>query len=112
LVQAANEVRKQGVIHHSDKIITIVVDYCQNFEVPFFGSDQPGDTYYFTPKTVNGFGIVDRRWDKDRLRLYVYGEDEGGKGGNNVWSLIMKFLEEGGLLDGLKRKKFNIIMDN
>jgi hypothetical protein len=55
---------------------------------------------------------VDCRWDKDRLRLYVYGEDEGDKGGNNVGSLIMKFLEEGGLLDGLKRKKFNIIMDN
>jgi hypothetical protein len=80
--------------------------------VPFFGSNQLGDTYYFTPKTVNGLGIVDCRRGKDQLKLYVYGEDEGAKGGNNVASIIIHFLKERGLLDGHKRKKLNIIMDN
>jgi hypothetical protein len=40
-------------------VIMIVIDYCQNMELPFFGKDQPGETYYYTPKTVNLLGIVD-----------------------------------------------------
>jgi hypothetical protein len=96
----------------SHEILTIVVYYCQNFEVPFFGSSQPGDTYYFTPETVNGLGIVDCRREKDQLKLYVYGEDKRAKGGNNVASIIVHFLEERGLLDGHKRKTLNIITDN
>ena len=40
-------------------VITLVADYCQNMEMPFFGKDQPGKTYYYTPKTINLFGVVD-----------------------------------------------------
>jgi hypothetical protein len=42
-----------------DMVITLVADYCQNMEMPFFGKDQPGETYYNTPETINLFGIVD-----------------------------------------------------
>jgi hypothetical protein len=95
-----------------EMVITLVADYCQNMEMPFFGKDQPGDTYYYTPKTINLFGIVDCNSEKDILYAYAYGEDHGGKGGNNVASLLMKHLEDRGFLDGRKRKTLNIVMDN
>jgi hypothetical protein len=96
----------------SEMVITIVADYCQNMEMPFFGKDQPGDTYYYTPKTINMFGIVNCNAVKDILYAYGYGEEHGGKGGNNVASLLMKHLADRGLLDGVKRKTLNVVMDN
>ena len=69
-------------------------------EMPFFGKDQPGETYYFTPKTINLLGIVDCNQEKEVLHAYAYSEEEGSKGGNNVASLIMKHLVDRGLLDG------------
>jgi hypothetical protein len=95
-----------------DGIFTYVVDYAQNMEKPYFGRDQPGDTYYFTPLTVNVLGIVDTRPAKDTLHAYVYEEDQGHKGGNNVASLLFKHLQDNNLLDGIKRRQLNIIMDN
>jgi hypothetical protein len=95
-----------------DMAITLVADYCQNMEMPFFGKDQPGETYYYTPKTINLFGIVDCNSAKEVLHAYGYGEEHGGKGGNNVASLLMKHLFDRGLLDGIKRKTLNVVMDN
>jgi hypothetical protein len=95
-----------------EMVVTIVVDFCQNMEMPFFGKDQPGDTYYFTPKTINLLGIVDCNPEKEILHAYAYSEEDGGKGGNNVASLIMKYLRDRKLLDGKKRKRLNIVMDN
>jgi hypothetical protein len=83
-----------------------------NMEMPFFGKDQPGETYYYTPKTINLFGIVDCNPVKEVLYAYGYGEEHGGKGGNNVASLLMKHLEDRGLLNGTKRKTLNVVMDN
>ena len=42
----------------------------------------------------------------------MYTEVEGGKGANIFVSLIMKYLLDQGLLDGRKRYKLMIIMDN
>ena len=42
----------------------------------------------------------------------MYTEVEGGKGGNLVASLIMKYLFDRKLLDGRQRYKLTIIMDN
>jgi hypothetical protein len=33
-----------------DIVITLVAYYCQNMEMPFFGKDQPGETYHYMPK--------------------------------------------------------------
>jgi hypothetical protein len=44
--------------------------------------------------------------------VYAYSEEEGGKGGNNAVLLIMKHLQDQKLLDGKKRKRLNIVMDN
>ena len=99
-------------VQDEDMIYTLVVDYCQNMEMPFFGMDQPGETYYYTPKTVNVLGIVDCNPEKEVMHAYAYSEEEGGKGGNNVASLIMKHLKDHGLLEGTQRKRLNIVMDN
>ena len=71
-----------------------VCDYAQNLDMPHFGCEQPGDTYYFSPLTINVFGIVD--YSLEELDAYVYTEGEGKKGGNNVVSLIQKSLEKKG----------------
>jgi len=69
--------------------------------LPFLGADQVGDAYYFSPVNVSCFGISDqtRGADKDTLDAFVYMEHEGHKGGNNVVSLIHKFLTMKGLLN-------------
>ncbi len=49
----------------------------------------------------------------DRLYAYGYREDDGGKGGNNVASLLMQALHDlGWLLSGRSGKRLSIIMDN
>jgi hypothetical protein len=89
----------------NDMIFTLVVDYCQNMEMPLCSKDQPGKTYYYTPKTINLLGIVDCNPEKEILHAYAYSEEEGDKGGNNVALLIMKHLKDRGLLDSTKQKQ-------
>jgi hypothetical protein len=90
---------------------TLVCDYAQNMEMHYFGSPQPGKTYYFTPKTINLFGIVECNPEKAVLRGYCYGEEDGHKGGNNIASLLMEHLEDWGLLLGAKQCRLNMVMD-
>ena len=78
-----------------------VGDYCQNLGMPHFGGEQPGDTYYFSPLTINVFGICD--YATKHLNAYVYTEAEGKKGGNNVASLVHKFLTQKGVFDDAKK---------
>jgi hypothetical protein len=73
-----------------EMVIMIVLDYCQNMEMPFFRKDQPGETYYYTPETINLLGIVDCNPKKDLQHAYAYSEEEGGKGGNNAAFLIIE----------------------
>jgi hypothetical protein len=88
-------------------------DYCQKMENPYFGAEQPGDTYYMSPVTVNCFGLVDPAGtfsvDKNNLKeyrhllkAYVYDESVAGCGGNNVASLLIKDLRDSGLMDRSK----------
>jgi hypothetical protein len=56
--------------------------------------------------------IVDCNPEKEVLHSYNYSEEEGGKGGNNIALLLMKHLQDRGLLDGKKQKWLNIVMDN
>jgi hypothetical protein len=111
VIEDAKKATKENV-EVGEMVVTIVVDYFQNMEMPFFGKDQPGETYYYTPKTINLFGIVNCNEEKEILHAYAHSEEEGGKGGNNVASLIMKHLKDRGFLDGKKQNQLNIIMDN
>jgi len=79
----------------------LVGDYFQNLDLPHFGGEQPGDTYYFSPLTINGFGVVD--YSIEELNSYIYTEAEGKKGGNNVVSLLSNTLQKKGVFEDAER---------
>jgi hypothetical protein len=89
-------------------------DYSQNLDLPHFGSEQPGDTFYFSPLTMLVFGLVDH--STKILSAYVYSEGEGKKGGNNVSSLLNKKLKDEGIFEKAKAegpgKELCFVFDN
>ena len=93
--------------NHSDKHYVFICDYAQKIEIPFLGDQQPGDSYYLSPKNAYVFGMVDLAHQyndvvacvSDHLHAHVYPKKEREKGSNNVASWIMKTL---GLLGVLK----------
>ena len=92
----------------------LVADFCQNMDLPHQGMTQPGDTYYFSPLTVNCFGTADAGREFPHMNAYTYHEGEGKKGGNNVSSLLFKDLHQRGWVDNKKgpRNELTVIMDN
>ena len=103
----------QNSVQHSRRRYTFVCDYCQNMQLPYFGKEQPGDTYYFSPLTINVFGVVDCSVEHGILSAHVYDKGKGKKGGDNVASLLMKELKCKNLLrDDECGGELTIIMDN
>jgi hypothetical protein len=98
----------------SEAVDCVVGDYMQNMGLPHLGEHQPGETYYFSPLTVNCFGLANVGFEKALLFTYIYHEGEAKKGGNNVASLIYKYLDDQGLINRGRaaRKELNIVMDN
>ena len=45
-------------------------DYSQNFELPWFGNEQPGQTYYYSPLGIYIFGMAN--YATDVLTAYVW----------------------------------------
>jgi hypothetical protein len=91
----------------------IVCDYAQNLGLPHFEEEQPVDIYYFSELTVNIFGVADVTKKPTKMLAYGYTEGEGGKGGNNVASLVMKALHDLGWIKANRMgKRLSIIMDN
>ena len=95
-------------VSHSERRHCITLDYCMNVEVPHLGAEQPGITYYL--QKYNGYilGIVNSAHefaDADEeekfghfMNAYLYEEWEGGKGSNNVASLLLKSLYDEGMI--------------
>ena len=123
-IDSCRQHRQQGV-QHSDRIYTFIADFCQNMELPYFGKEQPGDTYYLTPSKLEGFGVADvskpttvLENTADHLYFHCYKEGDGAKGGINVASMIMKTLQLIGVMKkdtfgrAVKGKELNIVMDN
>ncbi|KAG7358348.1 hypothetical protein IV203_014936 [Nitzschia inconspicua] len=122
-METAKEHRNENV-PHCDRVYTLVADFCQNMELPHFGSNQPGETYYLTPARLEGFGVVDVSHsgkdgsDVDPLYFHCFLEGHGAKGGSNVASMIVKTLNETGIMrrdgDGaaMRGKELNVVMDN
>ena len=83
-------------------------------DLPHFGSEQPGETYYYSLLKINCFGVTDL--STDVLGSFIYDEGEGKKGGNNVCSLLLKKLKDGGLIDLSKMhgpaKQLSLVFDN
>jgi hypothetical protein len=109
---------------NSDRCVTFVADYCQNMDMPHFGSEQPGETYYMSPLNVYTFGVVDCSTVPSHLAAYVYLEGEAHKkGGNGVVSLIWAELDRNNLLpphpmlkngcdEWIPLKELNLFFDN
>jgi hypothetical protein len=108
----------QNSVPHSQRSYAIVADYAQNLDLPHFGEEQPGETYYFSPKNVFIFGVVDLALSPAELFAYTYQEETGRKGGNNVASLLMMHLQRQSMLqesetgEPLPGKLLTIAADN
>jgi len=110
-----NEKKAEAKANPSEiKVYTI--DYAQNVMMPHFGSEQPGETYYYSPVNCFVLGIVDCGKVPMTLNAHVYFEDEGSKGGNNVASLLRRQLFYDGFIQGgtyIKHvKEMNFVFDN
>jgi hypothetical protein len=109
---------KANGLPYSDAQQSFVGDYSQNLDIPHVGAEQPGDTYYFSPKNVYVFGCVDGSSDPAELDAYAYEEETGNKGSNNVASLLWKYLHDRKIVryndDGTpqKGKRLTGIFDN
>ena len=112
-MKEAKESNEAGVDWGSAKDC-LVADYCQNMDLPHQGMTQPGETYYFSPLTINCFGTADAGQEFPCMNAYTYHEGEGKKGGNNVTSLLFKDLHDRGWVDKEKgpRDELTVIMDN
>jgi hypothetical protein len=101
-----------GVLHPNKRYF-MVCDYAQNLGISHLRKDQPGDTYYYSPLTINMFGLVDLSRSQNKLDCYAYREFTGKKGSNNVASLLMHNLHRRGMLQQYSSaKQLSIIMDN
>ena len=101
-------------VPHSSRTYTFIADYSQNLDLPHFGGEQPGETFYYSPLNIFQFGVVDPT-DNDKLYAFVYDEGDGKKGGNNVASLILKLLRlpEANLMEKEEAEgELNFILDN
>ena len=84
----------------SERVLCYVGDYAQKnyLSLPNFASEQPGDTYYYSPLRCHCFGmLVDCSTDPIRLAAMLYTKDVAKKGGNNVASLMWSNLERLGI---------------
>ena len=101
------------------KVLCFVADYAQNMDIPSFRSEQPGETYYYSPLNDYCFGIVDCSHDPCLLTAYNYTEDYAKKGGNNVASMLWIHLCSKKLLPNPTTdfahkpiKEINLVFDN
>ena len=111
-----NEKKQKAKDHnkpHRDQSYCLVVDYAQNMDLPHFGLEQPGETYYYSPLSVYCLGIVDLSGNQWQLYTNLYHKGNDAKGGNNVASLIVKVLKQMELLnEDEKGFELNLVMDN
>ena len=45
-------------LRHCERTRTLLVDYGQNMALPWFGANQPGEVYYYTPLNIFNLGVV------------------------------------------------------
>ncbi len=89
-------------------------------EMPGFGGNQLGDTYYFTPLSVYNLGVVDcahvlsgETDQKNHMHCHVYYEGVASKGSNNVELLFLKILTDASIIcENDKGGDLNIAFEN
>jgi len=96
------------------KVLTI--DMGQNLCLPNFEAEQPGDTFYLSPLTVLLFGVVDNAVSaadrKDRMNAYIWREDQGDRGANNIASCLLMDLKRRGWFNSPNFSELTYIADN
>ena len=97
VAQAKGDTQNKVLIEQ--RHIVAIVDFYQNVQLPSHKKDQLGDTYFFVPLNIYVLAVVDCNSEKSHFHAYMYTEAEGGKCGNTVASLIMKYLLDWGILD-------------
>ena len=110
-VDAADESLNES--NPTKRTVTLVMDFCQNLDLPHLGGEQPGDTYYYSPVWLYCLGIVDVA--EDRLYAYLYDESSAKKGANNVASILLYHVLTFVINNfeyGEKIHELNVIMDN
>lgn len=95
----------QQALSPAESTFLFYFDFAQNIECPFFGQQQPGQTYYYSPLSLYLFGIVDACQETERLHAYCYHEGDGAKGGNNVVSMINRYLD---MEKGMPRSRMTV----
>ena len=115
LVLISREHRQQNVPWVNRTLVEIA-DFAQNLDMPHFGSEQPGDTYYYSPLGIYLFGIVSTHREKDSLLCQYFKEGDGAKGGNNVASMLWNKFKLCGFVNDSESKgplgEYNLVMDN
>ena len=100
----------------SKQTILQISDFAQNLDLPHFGSEQPGDIYYFSPLSIYLFGIVSPYKKKDTLFCQYYTKGEGAKGVNNVASMLWNNLKHSRIIEKCNTEgslgEYVIVMDN
>ena len=98
------------------RTIVQIADFAQNLDLPHFGSEQPGDIYYFLPLGIYLFGIVLPCKKKDTLFCQYYTKGKGAKGGNNVASMLWNNLKHTGIIEKCNTEgslgEYIMVMDN
>ena len=59
--------------------VVIIVDFCQNIQIPFFLKYQSGAVYFFVPLKIYYLGIVDCNSSNNHFHTYMYSEGEGAR---------------------------------
>ena len=75
----AKKSARRAKVKDKDVVFALVVDYCQNMEMSFFGMDQPGKTCCHTTNAVNVLRIVDCDPEREVLHACAHSEEEGGQ---------------------------------
>ena len=73
-IQVKSHQDRINLVPRSLQTYTKYADYSQNLDMPHFGSEQPGDTYYFSPLGIYVFGIVKASAVPSTLRCFYYKE--------------------------------------
>lgn len=117
--KARDDVKNE--VPHSEQSVCVSADFGQNQEVPCFNSKQPGCTNYYSPLTINNFGVVlvlvvdhSHKYENgNHMYWHVYHEGIGKKGGTIVASLLVYTLwQMNVLLENDPAAELNIFMDN
>jgi hypothetical protein len=74
---------------HLVNVTCLSFDYSQNLVLPQF-QDQPSELYFLSLLNVYLFGFCNET--KKKQLNYIYREDQGKKGGDNVVSLLIDYI--------------------